>query len=53
MLLLYKPDCEARSIHHLLALTMNYNDDSKPKYIVQYSPVHLKEKQTMIYFRTP
>lgn len=49
----YKSNCEARPIHHLLALTMNCNDDSKPIYSVQYNPVHLKGKQTMIYFRTP
>ena len=49
----YKSNCEVRPIHHLLALTMNCNDDSKPIYSVQYNPVHLKGKQTIIYFRTP
>ena len=50
---LYKPDCEALPIHRLSALTLNRSDASRPKYIVQYNPVHLKGKQTMIYFRTP
>ena len=50
---LYKSECGVRPIRHLLALTMNCNDASKPIYIVRYNPVHPKEKQTMIYFRTP
>ena len=49
----YRPDRGARSIRHPLALTLNCNDASKPICIVQYNPVHLKGKQTMICFRTP
>ena len=50
---IYRPDRGARPIRRLLALTVNCNDASKPICIVQYNPVHLKGKQTMICFRTP